>query len=87
MACVWFGAAALLWSFLNANSTFGEILVIGSLLGVAVGIPALRDVQFRNPASLFLLSLGAFLACVGVALAVVAYFLCLLLSSPMSGHR
>ena len=87
MACLWFGVAALMWSFLNVNSTFILVLVVASLLGVAVGIPALRDPQFRNPAAMFLLSLGAFLTCVVVAVVVVLYFLGLLLSSPMSTHR
>lgn len=90
MACAWFAAGALILANglhnLNTNSTLEMTLVIGSLVAVAVGVPAYRGEQFRNPASLFFLVVGAVLICALAALATVAYFLFLFINSPMTSH-
>lgn len=84
MACIWGAALA----FVLANGWYDSIdlerplqllFLLGSLTIVAVGIPASRDAEMRNPGSLFFLALGAVL--VGMAAALVALILFTVLMS------
>ena len=92
-ACIWASAlAGVLWlgqsHFQDVDDIVGAILLIGSLAVVAVGIPAWRDERFRNPASVFFLSLSAVAVSALLAtLAGAAFLLWLFLGSSSGMHR
>ncbi|WP_426103717.1 hypothetical protein [Massilia sp. TSP1-1-2] len=92
MAAIW---GALL-AFVLGNGWFTSIdlerplhvLILGSSLAiVAVAIPALRDAELRNPASIAYLVVGILLLGATAALIALSLFTILLSGWNMNSHR
>ena len=92
MAGVW----GILLAFVLGNGWFNSIdlerplhmlILVGTLAIVAVGIPASRDVELRNPASLFFLVVGILLLGAAAALVALTLFTVLLSGWNIGSHN
>ncbi len=92
MVCLWFAAVAFVlqlgaFRFLDGDSPLGLTLGTGSLLAFVVGIPLARDAELRNPASMFLLLVGAMLVCALGALVALVFVMFLFSGNAFSSHN
>lgn len=90
MVCLWFAAAAFVaqWDvFQVGDAGLGLTLGIVSLLVFVIGVPLARDGQLRNPASIFLLLVGAMLIWALAALAALVLVLLLFSGKTFSSHN
>lgn len=92
MACVWGVLLALMLNMGMLNSLdperAGHLLpLIATLLIVTVGIPAFRDPELRNAASMFYLVVGVILIAALAALLAFALIMFLLSGWKMTSHN